>query len=98
VKIVKVNLVPKEKSSANPRMYFWQKGESVMDNLRNRRGRPHDEYRKLIPDVLKQVFDVPQTYKARWSQYAGCACPCSPGFIVSGLTGTEYDIHVDFSE
>lgn len=96
--IVKVELVPKDKAGAHPRMYFWPKNESVMENFANRHNRPVDEYRKLIPDVLKQVFEVPQTYRARWNRFAGCRmCPCSPGFVVSGLTGTEYDIHVTYS-
>lgn len=95
MKIVRVKLVPVEKKNAHPRMYFWPVDETVLDNMKNRRHRPTKEYRKLIPDVLKQVFEVSQTYRARWSQYAGCSCPCSPGFIVSGLTGSSYDIHVD---
>jgi hypothetical protein len=95
MKIVKVELRPIQNSKALPRMYFWPKGETIAANMAHRRSRPYNEYRKLIPAVLKRVFDLPQTYTAQWSQHAGChSCPCSPGFIMKGLTGNEYDIHV----
>jgi len=52
---------------------------------------PHKEYRKLLPEVFKQLnIDVP-IKGIRWSHYAGCACPCSPGFICQDISE---DIHV----
>jgi len=75
------------------RVYFWPKGESVWENLENRRSRPHKEYRKLIPEVLERIGADPEAVKLSWSQKAGCSCGCSPGFIADGLSG--FSVHVD---
>lgn len=64
-----------------PRVYFFEKNESILAHLNRRHYRPHQEYRKLLPQVYKQL-DFPLGVKAKWSQYAGCSCPCSPGFIL----------------
>lgn len=71
-------------------IYFWPINEKVLDNLQNRRNRPHEEYQKLIPEVLTRAaaeIGVSQDEllaaapKAEWSLYTGCkSCPCSPGF------------------
>ena len=86
------------------RIYFWP-AESVQENLENRRVRPYTECKKLIPYVLEMAqighFRFFHNVTARWSQKAGCACGCSPGFILDGRLvprninnfGT-YDIHV----
>lgn len=75
------------------RIYVWPQGESIMDNLQNRRQRPYTTYKKeVIPAVLEAMGMAPDT-KVRWSQYAGCDCPCSPGFIVDG--DSRRDVHVD---
>lgn len=64
------------------RVYFDFKGESVYDNLVNRKGRPYNVLRReVMPRVLEKMGLDPKT-KVRWSQYAGCSCPCSPGFII----------------
>lgn len=75
------------------RIYVWPQGESIMDNLQNRRQRPYTTYKKeVIPAVLKEM-GLPADTKVRWSQYAGCSCPCSPGFVVDG--DSRRDVHVD---
>jgi len=53
------------------KMYIWPEGETIMENLMNRRDRPHTFYKKeIIPLVMK------------WRQHCGCGmCPCSPGFV-----------------
>ena len=63
------------------RIYVWEQGESVLDNLMNRRSRPKDLYRDFIPLSLAQM-GLPLDTKVLWSQQAGCRCGCSPGFIV----------------
>lgn len=85
------------------RMYFSPKGETVLENfLHGRHNRPYAAYRTLLPEVFKQLNVEP--LKARWSQYAGCSCPCSPGFILSDMlseTGSAwdaYDVHVTVVE
>jgi hypothetical protein len=68
------------------RIYFRIEDETVMENFVNRRTRPYNEYRKLIPQALKQLGLSPEqisNMKFSWSKKAGCTmCPCSPGFIV----------------
>ena len=50
------------------------------DNLVIRKHRPHQIWRKMLPGVLAQLGI--SGAKAKWSQKAGCRCPCSPGFIL----------------
>ena len=68
-----------------------------MDNLQNRHSRPYDQYRRLVlPTVAKLIAFRPGA-KFRWSQKAGCSCPCSPGFIVKDdwFHGKHrFDVHV----
>lgn len=73
------------------RIFLFPVVESVIENLANRTSRPLGLYRKLIPQILTQA-GLPQQ-KVRWSQYAGCSCPCSPGFICEESWGS--DIFVD---
>lgn len=69
-----------------PRVYVSLCDESIFENLMNRRNRPTKVYRALASSVLKEkgIF----VKKMRWSQYAGCTCPCSPGFILDDF---EFD-------
>ena len=95
------------------RVYVYVPNETIMENLMNRRNRPFVEYKKhIMPTVLdalpemiahlknknaNNVGHVDEVLKARWSQRAGCTCPCSPGFIVDGITahwGEEVDVWV----
>lgn len=70
------------------RVYVWiendKRDKPVLDILTGfRYNKPHQIYKEqVIPAVLKKM-GVPANSKVRWSQYAGCSCPCSPGFIVS---------------
>ena len=64
-----------------------------MENFHGgRHTRPIAALRKLLPEALDKV-DITFT-KARWSQKAGCSCPCSPGFIID-TEGWE-DVHVSY--
>lgn len=77
------------------RVYVFLKGESIYDNLMNRCQRPHTIYRKeVLPSVLAQM-GLPLDTKVRWSQYAGCSCPCSPGFVIDEVRGTEVFVDVE---
>jgi hypothetical protein len=76
------------------RVYVWPEGETLMENLQNRRGRPHTVYRKeVLPGVLRQM-GLSENTKVRWSQYAGCSCPCSPGFVVDDSYGKTVHVTV----
>lgn len=75
------------------KVYFFIDNETLLDNLENRRNRPYNEYRKALPTVYEMVgLEGMEDYKARWSQYAGCTCGCSPGFVIDGLRG--FNIYV----
>lgn len=67
-----------------PRMYVHVSDETIMDNLVNRKRRPYNVYKTLIH--ASDVSDVLNLGKLSWSQYAGCTCPCSPGFILPDQT------------
>ena len=90
--ITDVRTRPQAACRGKSRVYFWPEGESVMDNFRNRRARPHTEYRKLIVEAFAQAGIDATALSARWSQKAGCTCPCSPGFVMS--QGLGVDLHV----
>ena len=85
-------------SATKTRIYFWPRGESIPENLENRRTRPYNEYRRLLPNVLQAVgVEDGKNLDIRWSQKAGCGCGCSPGFVVDGWNGVLHrkDVHVD---
>ncbi len=68
--------------------YIWPKGESVMENLANRRTRPNKEWAILLQaELLKQGVPFKSVH---FSQKAGCPCGCSPGFFIKGDYGYEY--------
>ena len=58
--------------------------ESIMDNFINRRDRPLDFYRKEIIPTIRKALGLDADIKFSWAQKAGCSCPCSPGYIISG--------------
>lgn len=67
-----------------PRLYVSVADETVLDNLENRRRRPYNVYKKMI--AASGISSVLNLESLRWSQHAGCSCPCSPGFIVPQQT------------
>lgn len=81
------------------RIYCWPEGESVIENLINRRSRPLKEFRKVAIDGLKTIGANPDSLTLKWSQKAGCPCGCSPGFIVDGWDSaiSRNDLHVTFT-
>ena len=56
---------------------------------------PHTVYRKMVlPQAFKEL-GLPSDTVARWSQYAGCSCPCSPGFILPNVSpATNYWVDI----
>lgn len=89
----------KWKPTPKTRVYFFPQGESLIESLMQRRTRPYNEYRKLIPGIL-QDLGVTQDEFSRlsigWRQNAGCSCGCSPGFIVDGWSAklSGFDVYV----
>lgn len=91
------------------KLYVWTSGESVLDNLVNRRNRPHTFYKKeIIPVIMAklqetspEIFEQLKNVKWGWRQNCGCSmCPCSPGFVATNAMGGYLTIHasVAFSE
>ena len=68
--------------AVHTRLYVFLKDESLIDNINNRRRRPIAAWRKIAIEALAEAGI--NYSELRWSQYAGCSCPCSPGFIVKG--------------
>lgn len=62
---------------AYTRIYVFPKGETLFDNIVNRRNRPTDMYRQIVMENIPDISNK----NIRWSQKAGCDCGCSPGFI-----------------
>lgn len=97
VKVLKIDAMSRQKTG---HCYFFLVGESIIENLQNRRSRPHKEFRKLLPEVFKKTqFENLWNeghIKANWSQYCGCSCSCSPGFRLVGLYGYNIFVDVEF--
>ena len=63
--------------------------DSVWDQIINRRHRPFRQVRPLVEAALREAGI--EFTSLRWSQHAGCSCPCSPGFrIEGGARGYDY--------
>lgn len=89
---LKIKDRPQEKWGKT-RVYIFP-SETILENLMNRRERPAKQWKKeILPVVLGRLGIDMSRVKIRWSQYAGCSCPCSPGFILDGHRG--HDIFVD---
>jgi hypothetical protein len=81
--------------STKARVYVWaSESFNVVEDLTNRRRRPHDAWRPVVEELLHRVgveFD-----KMRWNQRAGCSCGCSPGFILEGgPSKVEFFVHLN---
>lgn len=81
-------------------IYVHPRGETLIDNLINRRSRPIKLWRE---QAVKALTDHKIEYsKLSWRQNAGCPCGCSPGFIAEDVRQDgEYralEIWVDVEE
>jgi len=84
-----------KKGSTHGKIYFNIADETLLENLLNRRTRPYNDLRKMIPSALKLAgLDTIQSDSFRWSQKAGCGCGCSPGFVDKDYRLTHKDIYV----
>ena len=64
-------------------LFVWAKDEGAgLEQFVYRHSRPVQLYRTLLPEIF-EALGLPANTTARWSQKAGCTCPCSPGFILS---------------
>ena len=69
---------------AKTRVYVYPSGETIMENLMNRRSRDLNTYRAALRKGLSEIGVDLSRVDYKWSQKAGCSCGCSPGFIVDG--------------
>lgn len=79
--------------SAKPRIYIFPEGSNVFNWLEERYKQPSKAYKKEVMPKLVEQLGITSDMKLKWSQYAGCSCGCSPGFIVEGDT-RKYDVFV----
>ena len=89
------------KKQTKSRAFFFLANETVLDDLINRHSRPYNEYRRLLVDYLTEQEVKLDLVTIKWSQKAGCACGCSPGFIVDGWLGPKLhkrDLYLDVSK
>lgn len=57
----------------------------VMEDLENRRRRPHNVWKPRVKEALARIGLEPEAM--HWNQRAGCGCGCSPGFVTQGVPG-----------
>lgn len=96
-----------EPKKTHNKIYVWPDGESIVENLQNRRNRPHTTYKKeVIPAMLEKlkkeqpdVYNIIKDHKWSWNQSCGCSmCPCSPGFVGDVKSDRVMDIHVTITD
>jgi len=92
---MKIKRVTERNEWGRSRVYVWPEGESLIENLMNRRQRPYNVYKKEVLPKLFEQLGLPSTVRARWSRYAGCTCPCSPGFILEGVRNRQFHVTVE---
>lgn len=97
----------RRKRYRRPRIHPWIKNYNpILDITEGERyNKPHQDIRPHLKEILAEAIrqapegvfrmDGEQEPKFRWSQYAGCSCPCSPGFIITNMM-SYYTIHVDY--
>ena len=65
------------------RVYLSVEDEGLLDNLNNRVNRPVALWKEIALKGLREIGLTEEFIGGlKWSQYAGCSCPCSPGFII----------------
>lgn len=64
---------------------------NVIEDLENRTRRPHSAWRKPLLEAMARIGIDAKMY---WSQYAGCSCPCSPGYTIEGDDFRGWDFWV----
>lgn len=74
----------------------YMKGESIWDNLMNRRNRPTKIWKMVGETALASLGMEEELFaKMYWNQKAGCSCPCSPAFVMPNLFGFYFFIEVE---
>lgn len=80
------------RSRSKTRVFVHLKGESIRNDIVNRRTRPAKLWK---PFAVRAAEAMGLKFESlSWSQKAGCKCGCSPGFIVKGDHRSGFDVHV----
>ncbi len=96
MKVTHVKTMPIQGRRKAAHAYFFLTGESILENLKNRRSRPSKEFRKLLWGILKKEgYTEHEVGRVAWSQYCGCSCGCSSGFRIEGVYGKDFFIDVE---
>jgi hypothetical protein len=81
MKVVKVTTGEYGRPRSRVLLFINLQNETILESIQNRNRRPYEVYRKeVLPQVMTGKL---KGVKASWSQYAGCSCGCSPGFILN---------------
>lgn len=84
--------------ASKSRIYIWPRGETILQNLANRRTRPHRQWiREVVPEILKQA-GLPADTRVTFSQKCGCPCGCSPGFYIQQHWGKKISASIEETE
>jgi len=76
------------------RIYLFPQNETVWENLKNRRNRDRNLWKKIALQVMEKYgYSNP---KMTFSQKAGCGCGCSPGFVVEEKNSKE--LFIDYKQ
>lgn len=90
----RVTVIPRgyDEKISKPRVYVsTDESFNLVEDLENRTRRPYLAWKPLVVKafdelhyrgVLTFIKQDESKLKLSWSQYAGCSCPCSPGFIL----------------
>lgn len=71
-------------------------GESVWDNLMNRRNRPTKIWKMVGETAMASLGLEEELFeKMYWNQRAGCGCGCSPAFVMPNVFGYNFYIEVE---
>lgn len=85
-----------------PRLYVHGESFDLLEDLTNRGRRPYKVWRDAVRLLNMETGGVLSLQGMRWSQYAGCSCPCSPGFVLEhqlveadGQATRRFDVWVE---
>lgn len=91
MKIASTTVKPSD--SRHSRVYVSPENETVLEHLASRHSRPHETYHEVVLPEVERIAG--RKVRLEWSQYAGCCCPCSPGFIVRGASIVKDEKPID---
>jgi len=96
MKVTKIDRLHKKRTKVGTYtpsiIYVNLTGETIWENLQNRRTRPYTEWRRLLAPLAAEL-GIPEGARLAWNRRAGCSCPCSPGFNVRRADGSLVRLH-----